>query len=199
MPDYDRWNADGGEKLRFDYRIKSEDLALDCGAYHGTWSRQIYDRYRCKIVAFEPIKAYYDITVRTLDGTAAAIFNAGIGPVNTICDISIDQDASSILTHSAHRERIRIMSVNDIMREPSLSHIRLMKINIEGAEYDLLDHMLNTALVNRVEDIQIQFHQFVASAEQRRESIRARLCRTHRLTYDYEFVWENWHALNAGN
>ena len=69
---------------------------------------------------------------------------------------------------------------------------------VEGAEYDLLDHMLNTAITNCIEDLQIQFHQFVTDAEKRHEVIRSRLLQTHHLTYDYEFVWENW-RLNASN
>jgi FkbM family methyltransferase len=193
MPDFDRWRTDGCERLRFHYEIKPEDVVLDCGAYRGEWSRKIYNNNKCLIIAFEPIKAYYDITVKALSGTKAVVYNAGIGVANTSCDISVDGDASSILTQSEHREKIEIISIDDVIQKHSLTNIRLIKINIEGAEYDLLDYMLDTAIINRINDIQVQFHDFVENAIERREAIRARLAITHRLTYDYEFVWENWH------
>ncbi len=193
MPDFDRWFVDRGDAtLRFNYQINPTDVVLDCGAYHGAWSRQIYDRFHCKIIAFEPIKAYYDLTVQTLANTGAVVYHAGIGSTNIVCDISVHDDASSIMTHLGQQEQIRIVSIDDIIREHSLSKIRLMKINIEGAEYDLLDYMIDTAIINRVEDIQVQFHSFVTNSEERRQQIRDRLRRTHHLTYDYEFVWENW-------
>jgi FkbM family methyltransferase len=200
MPDFDRWFADrGDETLRFDYRTKPTDVVLDCGAYHGVWSRQMYDFFHCKIIAFEPITAYHKIAVQTLDGTAAIVYNTGIGPKTMSCTISVAGDASSIMTQSGHKEKIQIMSIDDVIREHSLQRIRLMKINIEGAEYDLLDHMIASGIIGIVEDIQVQFHDFVENADIRRKNIREHLRQTHHLTYDYEFVWENWRALDGRN
>lgn len=193
MPEFDRWFADNGDNtLRLDYRIGISDVVLDCGAYHGAWSRKIYDRYRCRIIAFEPVSEYYAITAKELAGTGAYVYRAGVGPTTTSCTIAINGDASSTLMQSGATEQIRIVSIDDVVREHQLPQIRLMKLNIEGAEYDLLDHMLDTGLINRVADIQIQFHQFIQDAESRRNTIRERLRQTHYLTYDYEFVWENW-------
>jgi FkbM family methyltransferase len=193
MPDFDRWFADhGDETLRLDYRINISDVVFDCGAYHGVWSRQIYDRYHCRIIAFEPVAEYYAMTTKALAGTGAYVYRAGIGPVTTVCNITVNGDASSILSQSGQQEKIRIISIDDVIREQALPQIRLVKMNIEGAEYDLLDHMINTGSINIVRDLQVQFHQFTPHAEARRQAIRDRLSQTHYLTYDYEFVWENW-------
>jgi FkbM family methyltransferase len=193
MSEFDRWFADNGDAtLRLDYRIGISDVVFDCGAYHGAWSRKIYDRYRCRIVAFEPVSEYYAITVKELAGVGAYVYRAGIGPTTTNCIITVNGDASSTLMQGGHQEQIRIVSIDDVIREQSLPQIRLMKLNIEGAEYDLLDHILNAGIVNRIADLQIQFHRFALNAEARRNAIRERLKQTHYLTYDYEFVWENW-------
>jgi FkbM family methyltransferase len=193
MSEFNRWFADNGDAtLRLDYRIGISDVVFDCGAYHGDWSRKIYDRYRCRIVAFEPVSEYYAITVRELAGIGAYVYHAGIGPDTTSCVITVNGDASSTLTQGGHQEQIHIISIDDVVREQSLPQIRLMKLNIEGAEYDLLDHMLDTGIISRVADLQIQFHRFIPDAEARRNTIRERLRQTHYLTYDYEFVWENW-------
>jgi FkbM family methyltransferase len=196
MPDFDRWVADNGDKtFRLNYAAMPNDVVIDCGAYHGEWSRQIYERYHCKVLAFEPVKAFYNLALRNLAGTTVQIYNSGIGPITTECKISLNNDASSIIVHSSNQETIQVVSIDEIISKHSLSQIRLMKINIEGAEYDLLDHMLDIRATDMIKDIQVQFHQFVENAVTRRQIIRNRLRRTHYLTYDYEFVWENWRAL----
>lgn len=196
MSDFDRWSADhGDETLRLDYSINSDDIVIDCGAYHGAWSRKIYDRYRCKIIAFEPVKTHYLITNKTLSGTGALIYHAGLGPRRETCTISVAGDASSVLVRSGCQETIEMLSIDDIIQRHALSNIRLMKINIEGSEYDLLDHMLRVGIITLIDDIQVQFHDFIPNAILRRQSIRAALQKTHVLTYDYEFIWENWRII----
>jgi len=67
-----------------------------------------------------------------------------------------------------------------------------MKINIEGAEYALLDHLICTSSIFKIKNIQIQFHDFVPSAEKKMNRIKNSLKDTHYMTYEYPFVWENW-------
>jgi hypothetical protein len=70
--------------------------------------------------------------------------------------------------------------------------VRLMKVNIEGGEYELLERMLECGLTTRVADLQIQFHNFSPDAAERMAAIQRGLAATHRPTYQYRFVWENW-------
>ena len=46
--------------------------------------------------------------------------------------------------------------------------------------------------INIINDIQVQFHTFYPDASHRREKIQQELMKTHVLTYNYDFVWENW-------
>ena len=73
-----------------------------------------------------------------------------------------------------------------------IGEIDLMKINIEGGEYEFLEYLLDTGLAVKIKNVQVQFHDFVPNAETRTKSIQERLSQTHSLTYQYEFVWENW-------
>jgi hypothetical protein len=78
--------------------------------------------------------------------------------------------------------------------------VDLMKINIEGGEYELLEHLIARGLTKRIRNIQVQFHEDVmAGAAGRMERIQSRLAETHHLTYQERFVWENWElsAVNA--
>jgi len=70
--------------------------------------------------------------------------------------------------------------------------IDLLKLNIEGGEFELLEAILARNLADRFRNIQVQFHQVIPDYHQRWLGIRAGLVRSHQLTYDYYFVFENW-------
>jgi hypothetical protein len=72
-----------------------------------------------------------------------------------------------------------------------------MKINVEGAEYDILESLITTGFVQRVDDIQVQFHDFVPNASERVVALRKSLAATHYPTYMFSFVWENWRRIGA--
>jgi len=76
--------------------------------------------------------------------------------------------------------------------ERKVKHINLIKINIEGGEYELLEKMIISNLIKRFDNIQIQFHRFIANAFTKRRLIQKGLSKTHYLTYNYPFIWENW-------
>jgi hypothetical protein len=67
-----------------------------------------------------------------------------------------------------------------------------MKVNIEGGEYDLLDHLIESGLIQRVRWLQVQFHDFVPNAAERMRAIQDRLRATHEPEWQHEFVWESW-------
>ena len=68
----------------------------------------------------------------------------------------------------------------------------MLKINIEGGEYDLLESILESNIQNKIINFQIQFHDFVPNSEIRMKKIQDKLSQTHQITFNYPFVWENW-------
>ena len=52
--------------------------------------------------------------------------------------------------------------------------------------------MIENGTINKVDNLQVQFHNFVPKAIRKRNAIRAKLSLTHHETWCYEFVWENW-------
>ena len=67
--------------------------------------------------------------------------------------------------------------------------------DIEGGEYELLDSILLNKLVDKITNIQIEFHEWFPSYEEShllRKDIHTRLSVTHKLSYCYPFYWESW-------
>ena len=190
MPEFDRYFAEGGdEKFRYNYKLTPADTVIDVGAYHGHWSKKIYDRYKCKIIAFEPV--FHRIAKTTLRGTPVVVNTVGLGDKNEILEISIQADSTSLFK-SGNTVKVPIRDFIEVMNEYQVSRIALLKINIEGGEYGLLEHLINRGFINNVSIIQVQFHDFMPDAVNRRSLIQAGLKKTHHLTYNFEFVWENW-------
>ena len=105
---------------------------------------------------------------------------------------SVAENASSVFNAGEKTEFIQIESISQFIRENEINNIDLIKINIEGGEFELLEYLLAAGLITLFDNIQVQFHDFVPDAEKRMKAIQQKLALTHYPTYQYEFVWENW-------
>lgn len=74
-------------------------------------------------------------------------------------------------------------NVEDVFRDLNLTYVDLMKIDIEGAECELLNRMMDTHLVSRVRYFQIRFYE----NNDLRNPVRTRLEETHA---EREEFWE---------
>ena len=82
--------------------------------------------------------------------------------------------------------------MKDWCERHDVGEVALMKINIEGSEYPLLEHIIDTGLIKQIRELQIQFHDFVPDAQSRMQEIQNRLSETHSPTWQYHYIWENW-------
>ena len=188
------WHRDPRYKeYRFEYDLDETSLVLDLGGYEGQWASDIYSRYCCTIHVFEPIEEYAEnIRRRFAANPRIAVHPFGLGSSNMQISLGLGGDRSSIFQTSSEMRHGSLVKAEDFLAQHGIAHIDLLKLNIEGGEYDLLEHLLDTGLVSQIENIQVQFHDFVPNAEARMQAIHARLRQSHTLTYQVIFVWENW-------
>lgn len=186
-------SVDGNNTLRVLYPLDKSSQVFDLGGYHGEWTAQIHGLYGCEIHVFEPIPELYEnIKQKFKDSSNIKVFNFGLSDRNAELKISLANDGSSFYLDGPNKVDARVVAITDYLHDNSISNVDLIKINIEGDEYPLLESLLGTGLISVFDNIQVQFHANIAGAVDKRNSIRARLAETHYLTYDYEFVWENW-------
>jgi FkbM family methyltransferase len=190
-----KWFADDGDftrRLQYD-ELNENAVVFDLGGYKGAWASDIYSKYFSKIYVFEPALKFFNyITDRFKNNSSIKVFHFGLGNKDSKEIIYLSADSTSTHRVTGDAETITIKRFDSFIAENNIQSIDLLKINIEGGEYDLLDHLLDTGLVTKIKNIQVQFHTFIPDAEKRMESIQHRLQQTHRLTYQYRFVWENW-------
>lgn len=189
-----KWCADGGDdKFRFDYDLNGNSFVIDLGGYHGQWTSDIFSRYLCNISVFEPVSEFaHKIETRFSRNSKIQVCQFGLGGSTREESISVCGTSSSIFRNSGERETIKIVDVRDWFLSNKVEAVDLMKINIEGGEYELLEQLIETDLISRIKDLQIQFHNIASDSEKRMQAIQKTLKNTHYWTYQYKFVWENW-------
>lgn len=189
-----KWFADNGDStLRLNYDLDENSIVFDLGGYKGQWASDIFSKYCCNVYVFEPVLDYYDeIEKRFLKNKKVRIFPFGMANRDCEMTIGIENDKSSLYKKGGKSETIQLKGFKEFCNDQQIKRIDLIKINIEGAEYDLLDHAISEGCIESIENIQVQFHDFVENAETRMKNINNKLIQTHRLTWQYPFVWENW-------
>ena len=188
------WVRDDGDKThRLNYDLSDESLVIDLGGYEGQWASDIFSMYCCKVYIFEPVPVYVNnIKRRFVKNENIIVYPFGLASNNLTTKISVTGDSSSSYKPSGEMIDVQLMSASDFFEGKNITFVNLMKINIEGGEYDLLEHLISTNLIKKIQNIQIQFHDFFPDGKNRMSEIQSHLALTHKLTYQYEFVWENW-------
>jgi FkbM family methyltransferase len=190
----DWWDED----LRYNYSLNQDSIVFDLGGYHGLFSKQIYDRYKCNIHTFEPIDYLYDICHQELkDLDKVKLYRKVLGDKNDTVNFYVAGDASSIYMAwgqvKNENSYIEMIPIDSYMADKNIHEVDLLKMNIEGAEYYLLEYMIDKEILTKFKNIQIQFHEnSVDNWKERYNKITDALSLTHFLTYKFEFKFENW-------
>ena len=189
-----RWKSDqGDQKLRIDYELNSDSIVMDLGGYRGEWADEIHSRYGCTVHVFEPVSSFADGIAARFEGNPSIhVHCCGLGSHTRTERIGLSADASSMFHNDGAIETIALVDAAEWFHERRIQNVDLMKINIEGGEYELLERLLDSGLASQVNNLQVQFHRIATDSEARMNSILERLQATHQPTYQYHFVWENW-------
>jgi FkbM family methyltransferase len=193
-------HADGDKMMRLDYDLSSDSVVLDVGGYEGQWASDIVARYGCCIHVFEPVGQYASqITRRFERNPLVTVHPFGLSVRDEHVHASLAGDSTShIRSRSSENIIIELRSVDAVFRDLDLEQVHLMKLNIEGAEYELLDRLIETGLICRVLDLQVQFHDIDIRATKEVARLRTCLAATHDPTFVFDFVWENWRRRSDG-
>lgn len=89
-------------------------------------------------------------------------------------------------------ETVQIKKFSTELDDLNIQSIDLLKINVEGSEFSILPHLVESGCIKKVKNIQVQFHHFVPDAHRRRRKIQKMISMSHDLEWCYPFVWESW-------
>lgn len=181
------------EMLKTSFPLDTSSIAVDVGGYRGDWASDIYSRYRCRILVLEPVPLFCEhLRRRFAQNPNIKIVQVGLGAHSREEDISLQADGTSFLRQSRYTQTVRMLSAFDFFTQEKLERVGLMKINIEGSEYELLEHLAQSNLLKNIDNLLVQFHDIAPDSTARMLKIRETLSLTHRRLFSYDFVWEAW-------
>ncbi len=187
------YKSHGGNNMRYKYNLNKESVVFDLGGYQGEWSSEIFTRFQPYIYIFEPVTEYVDaLKDKFKTNQKIKVFSYGLSNITKDEIIYINNDSSSSFIKKGSPLNMKLVASDKFFKENKIKKIDLIKVNIEGGEYDLIEDLINKGNINNITNLQVQFHDFVPNAKERMQNIQDNLKKTHHLTFQYEFVWENW-------
>lgn len=180
------------EDLRFEYDLTPDSVVLDVGGYLGDWADKISRKYGCMVHVLEPVSEFYRGLVNRFAGNPLIkVYNFGLGADNGTADFGIQHDSTGEFAGSPKRETVQIRGIEGVMREIG-GDLALLKLNAEGAEWRIVPALISSGLISRVSNLQLQWHPVGNGTQELFDVLQRSLSLTHRLTFDNDWVWQNW-------
>ncbi len=189
------WRDHQGDSTHIlDHSLDSNSVVLELGGFTGAWATQVHNKFKCKVYAIEPIKEFYDqMVTKFKDQNSIHLLNVGVGVEDKKGVIYLSDDGSSSNAENNIPVEVEFRTLNRILEEWGIERVDLLQINIEGDEYPILESLLETRTIDKIETLQVQFHLGIENDRERKEAISERLkAKGFKLKYCYPFVWEAW-------
>jgi len=182
--------------LIVDFDLNERSVVIDAGAYVGDWTATLTQRFGSAVYAFEPNpKAFVRLHTRVAALQNVQSYEYGLGACDEKRTLTLQGPGSTIYdTSSTHDHTIvEIRDVASVLDELGLDQLDVLKLNIEGGEYDVLERLTATGWLERISVILVQFHEWIPNAHRRRRKLRRILRQTHSQLWNYPWIWEAWH------
>lgn len=187
-----------GVDADFIYRADLDDgsTVLDVGSFEGETVDRFSALYDCRIHAFEP---HPGILPRLVDRFASnpkvTVHPVGLGDSDAELSLQLSGPGSTMYETVGDVDGTSQVTIRDavaMIDDLGLSRVDLLKLNIEGAEFDLLDRLIDRGRIGQVRYLLVQFHEWHPRAYYRRWKIRRALGKTHDEVWCFPWVWEMW-------
>ena len=146
-----------------DFQIAKNDTIIDVGAHIGLFSLLVSQFCKTgKIFSFEPISDNFNLLMSNLKLNHTENihpFNLAVSKNTSSVDLflSSDQSAHSIFSSDSESTTVKSISLQRIFDENKISSCKLLKLDCEGAEYEIIDS-LPLEYFDKIENIAIEYH-----------------------------------------
>lgn len=145
------------------FEIRDEDIIFDVGAHIGLFS--LYASQFCKkgmIFCFEPIKENYDLLQSNLQlNNLKNVVPYNVAVSNKISAVTIflnkDESGHSMYSPTSKSIQVESITLQKIFYDNNISKCDLLKLDCEGAEYDIVD-TLSIHDINKINKMIIEYH-----------------------------------------
>ena len=135
-------------KLVSYFSLPENSIVFDVGGYRGDWTYELLKKNpSATVYIFEPVVSFYDnIKNRYKEQSNVKVFNFGLSDKDREVNISVDADSSSVFTGVAS-QKIKLESIENFIKNHNIQRVDLIKINIEGEEYRLMENLVKSDVI----------------------------------------------------
>jgi len=202
--------AKQNRSILVDADLRPSAVVIDVGAYEGSWSLRLLDQERLRdsndirIHAYEPEPSAIERCRGAIAGEPRIELHPfGLAGRGRSERLTVLGPGSSIYTEDRAGRTLETVEIElrDVVEELEAigaDRVDLIKINIEGGEYELLDRLHEAGWVPRINTFIVQFHEFAPDAYRARRRNRRQLAESHRCTWNYSWIYERWDLRDGG-
>ncbi len=153
--------------------IDKDDVVLDVGAFHGDYAKLVFETTGSRnIFSFEPHPNNFKRLKKEVEDLPIEKFNLGLSDSagrKKIFDYKENPGSSHASIDSANISKLKgepvdellvdFNTVDSFVAERSIRNIKLMKIDVEGHEYKVLQGASNCIEQKKIDFIQFEFNE----------------------------------------
>ena len=181
------------QSVLYDFKLNEDSIVFDVGGYIGEYSERIYSMYNSNIYIFELFPKFHFLIKNKFQlNKKIKVFDFGLS--NKDQEIFIENNGVGTSVYGKQRKGIKtnVKCASNFILDNQIKQIDLMKLNVEGAEFDILHNLITKDIVKNIKFILIQFHEIDNLSVKKRKEIQYELSKTHNKLFDYYFIWECW-------
>lgn len=171
--------------------LDKDSLVIDAGGYFGDFTANL--GCNCKVIIFEPEPNFYEhIKKRFKDDPKIRVEPFALGKKEGESELYIRKDATSLykeLAKSTNMVKVPVIRLSSYIKD--FSQVDLLKLNIEGSEYDVIQDLAENEQISKITEILVQFHIVASGTRHKYRMSRETLSKSHRKTGG-NFKWETW-------
>ena len=186
---------DGGNNFIYSkLKLNSDSFVIDGGGYQGEFIDNILINFGCKIDSYEPLKKEYEnLKKKYFYNDRVKVFNLAIFSDSKELYLNKEGISSYIVNDNIGKDIVKIKAEDITKIINKKTKVDLLKLNVEGAEYEILNRVIETNNLNKFGSFLIQYHRSVENSNELRKKIRQKLVKeNYQEVFNYDFVWEYW-------
>lgn len=191
--DASKWFLFNRENSKYDLDLEAGGIVLDIGAYKGQFTEKILAKNNDLVFwLYEPISEYFQICERLFaNNSAVTIYETAVSEDGRDFEMQVD-GLRSRKTADNTADSIRIASTDIQNIFDSAKEFELLKMNIEGMEFECLEKLISTNSLVKAKYLLIQFHNFEGDSPLRLAKISETLKKDYENIWKYDWIWELW-------
>jgi FkbM family methyltransferase len=141
--------------------LNTQSVVVDLGANRGDFSIALSKRFQCRCYGAEP---HPELFPQIPQSSLVSILNCAISPVDGPVSLNLSSSPEGHSLRAIPRSAIGSATVRGLTFQSFTEHwgidrINLMKVDIEGAEIELLSN-ISPKCLERIDQMTVEFHDF---------------------------------------